>query len=403
MDDDPDVRAVVASALRPDYEVVEAMDGLDALHKIENYQPDFAIIDAIMPLMDGFELCESIRRHDQFRAIPVIFLSAHSRQEDIKKGYASGANLYLTKPIDPLRVIKNIEFTIDHDRLHPRPKRHTIGELKEIDQLNKRRAAEAPPPPPPPPRYKPERRQWNLGADEEPEPEPVRPARAERFTPPPVEEEELVEAQIEDEAFEYEPAGEEMRPQPGEDTEEVQMPDGPAARIMIVENEDDSRELMELTLRRTYEVTTARDGLEAVQNIVQYQPDILMIDIMMPRMNGYQLLQSLRRNPAYKKLPVIVVSAKASKRDREYVERLGANAFVAKPFDVQDLLDAVAVVTSDPEFKIAAKRIPIVEIVEQEFLRAKDKQDAGSQKDRVQKFSGLKEAMQKESQRRQGG
>ncbi|MRR30105.1 response regulator, partial [bacterium] len=77
VDDDEEIRRVLKLTLSTRYEVVEACDGLDALSKLEDYEPDFAIIDIMMPLMDGFQLCEAIRRHKSFKVMQVMFLSAH--------------------------------------------------------------------------------------------------------------------------------------------------------------------------------------------------------------------------------------------------------------------------------------------------------------------------------------
>jgi two-component system alkaline phosphatase synthesis response regulator PhoP len=436
VDDDPDIRAIIGAVLRPQFEVVEASDGADALRRLEAYEPDFAIVDAAMPVMDGFNLCQAIRKHDRFRGLPVIFLSAHNTQTEIKRGYASGANLYLAKPIDPKRIIKNIEFTITHEKVEARPKRYSLNQLEAMDDEFQRRAAEEPTPESrqqkswnSAPRERLQAKNWQISdetprpqkpepREERPEPQPASARVSSRsYAPPPeeleIKEENIEVSDIEDRDYVMDTPRQSARPQNGPSrgerpaaaqpipTQTQKQNSGLLPRVMIVENEDDARELMEITLRREYEVTTARDGLEAVQNIVAYQPDLLLIDIMMPRMNGYQLLQSLRRNPAFQKLPVVVVSAKTTPRDREYVFRLGATDFIPKPFDAQDLLQCLEKVVSQPSFRVQAKRIPIVEIVEKEYLQAKNKTELGSEgRDQSQKMTGLKEALKREGKRK---
>ena len=98
VDDEQDIRSIIRSALAARYEVVEAQDGLDALAKLELVEPDFIILDVMMPLMDGVETCRAIRRHPRYQSISVLFLSAMNTKDDLKKGYGAGANLYLTKP-----------------------------------------------------------------------------------------------------------------------------------------------------------------------------------------------------------------------------------------------------------------------------------------------------------------
>lgn len=363
VDDDPDIRAVVGAALRTKFEIVEASDGLEALHKLPNYQPDFAIIDGVMPVMDGWELCEAIRKHRDFRAIPVMFLSASSSQESIRKGYASGANLYLTKPVDPMRVLKNIEFTIEHDKPEVRKKRFTLEELKHVDELEARRAPEEP------------------EATVEP-----RSARAQPAAPPPVE----VSANgiADSEELDYEPVLLEEESHGGAG--------GRRPRVMIVDNEEDSRQLMQLALREEYEITTAYDGVDAIEKIVKYQPDLVLLDVMMPKMNGYQLLQTIRRNRVYGLLPIIIVSGKATRRDREYALRLGATDTVAKPFTPVELLTAIEGVVRAPGFDVAPKRLGIDEIIEAERRASVDEQEKEARKEQ---YSGLKEILREEKHR----
>lgn len=407
VDDDPDTLAVMSSALRSKYETVEAVDGYDAMRKIDDFQPDAAVIDAVMPGMDGYELCRAIRTHDACRAIPIVFLSAYGSKENIRKGYASGANLFLTKPIDPLRVLKNVDFTIQHEKNEVRRKRYTTEELAERAKSG-RYDKPARPSPPPPPKPEPARAAGTEATSKPreaapppppPKPEPV----IGRAAPEEVEYEEVEEVTYVDadevgedeEGVEYEYVEEYV------DDEEETPADEPVApqasvlvpRMLIVDNDDDTRELMEVTLGERYEIVTARDGIQAIDCIVQYQPDLILLDIMMPRMNGYQMLQSIRRNPAYKNLPVIVVSAKATKRDQAYVERLGSNDFLPKPFSVEELLKRVEAQIAGPNFVVHEKRIPINEIIELEYLKAKNKMDVDDQKDRQSKLAGLQEIL----------
>lgn len=438
VDDDEDVRKVMVTTLSARYEVVQASDGLDALHKLEDYQPDFAIIDGMMPLMDGYQLCEAVRRHDAFKAIPVLFLSAYGTKENIKRGYAAGANLYMTKPIDPLRVLKNVEFTINHEKPDVRRKRFTLKELQDRDSDYRRESGRDGSPPrargngqdrpqekppasvPPPPRA-------SQGAPRPPQPAPPpRPSRPSPPPPPPPqsfgpiadsEEIDLEEGiQIQPRQQEQQAPRKPAPPPPPpvveapRETEPGPLPPlyrrperGPVARIMIVDNEDEVRDIIDLALRSRYEVTTARDGVEAIENIVLYQPDMMIVDIMMPKMNGYQLIQTMRRNVAYKDLPIIVVSGKATPRDQAYVERLGANAFVPKPFEIEDLVARVDGLATAPTFKIGEKRLPIHEIIEREFLKAKERTEAVDQKDRQKKFSELQGILNEDARRQRQG
>jgi twitching motility two-component system response regulator PilH len=330
VDDDDDARRLLAIALSERYETVEACDGLDALSKLEIYEPDFAIIDIMMPLMDGYQLCESIRSHPSFKHMQVIFLSAFGTNENVKKSYAVGANLFMTKPVDPDRVLKNIDFTIEHEPPPMRNKRYSLHELERV--VAKQQAAEearnaAPPEPPPPPPPKPE-----------PEPEPM-----DKVEEP---------VQAEDQQTASEPA----------------RAVGALPRILVVDDDPEMLEMINLVLREDFEVTTAGNGLEAIEFMVDYEPDIMLLDIMMPKMNGYQLLQSIRRNAFFKTLPVVVLSAKSTPKDREYAARLGATNFIPKPYQVDELMETLLEITRLPDFLIRPKKTGILEIREMVYL-----------------------------------
>lgn len=303
IDDDEDIRRVISLVLRPRYEVVEAVDGLDALSRLETIEPDLAIIDLMMPMMDGFQVCEAIRRHPRFQGMPVLFLSAQGSRENIMKGYAVGANLFLTKPIDPERVLKNIDLTIERDPPPLRPKRHTIEQLESQRSNPGERQTDA----------------WS--ATERPEKSADAPAP---HTPP---------------------AAGQAR-----------------VRLLLVDDDTELLQMLDLALRDDYEVTTASNGMEAIERMVDYQPDLMLIDIMMPKMNGYQLVQSIRRNAAFHTLPVVVLSAKCSPKDQEYALRIGANRFLGKPFAITDLLALLRYMAAAPDFRIRAKRLSFDEI-----------------------------------------
>jgi CheY-like chemotaxis protein len=321
VDDDDDARKVIGMALRPAYEVVEACDGLDALSKLETYEPDVAIIDIMMPLMDGYQLCEAIRRNPRFKAIQVMFLSAYAGTDNIKKSYAVGANLFLTKPADPERILKNIDFTIAHEPPPLLPKRYSIEQLAAMEQANtgKLQAAREEFVERPTRDWRP-REEGIFGDGPAPAAQPV--TRA-------------------------------LRPADGA---------APRARILLVDDDAELIQMLDLALREQFEVTTAGNGFEAIERMVTWQPDLMLIDVMMPKMNGYQLLQSIRRNAYFAATPVVVLTAKASPKDKDYALRLGATAFLGKPFHMEELMGTLEAITGAANFRIRPKAMSIYEI-----------------------------------------
>lgn len=99
---------------REGYIIHEALDGLDALAKIEQHQPQLVIMDVMMPHLDGFGACERIRANGKTTHLPVVLLSARVQQEAIAEGMRVGANCYLTKPIsrpDLVQTVSNLLVT----------------------------------------------------------------------------------------------------------------------------------------------------------------------------------------------------------------------------------------------------------------------------------------------------
>lgn len=110
VDDDELVLTAVGELLQTRGYVVEGcLSAKTALEKLPDEDYDLFILDIIMPEMDGFELCEELRKIPKFAETPVIMLTAKAGEEDRKHGLEVGANLYLPKPISPQRLLDLIE------------------------------------------------------------------------------------------------------------------------------------------------------------------------------------------------------------------------------------------------------------------------------------------------------
>lgn len=106
-DDDPNIRALVRYVMsREGYKVHEAEDGIEAMKIMEHTPIDIAIIDVMMPHMDGLELCEHIR---QYYDIPIIMLTAKDQLSDKEQGYLKGTDDYVTKPFEPEELLFRIK------------------------------------------------------------------------------------------------------------------------------------------------------------------------------------------------------------------------------------------------------------------------------------------------------
>jgi DNA-binding response OmpR family regulator len=101
-DDDPDILALVSFRLdRAGYDVVAAQDGEEALRLALEHAPDLAILDVMMPKLDGYEVTTRLRQNNATRRLPVILLTARVQEADIARGFEAGADDYVKKPFSP--------------------------------------------------------------------------------------------------------------------------------------------------------------------------------------------------------------------------------------------------------------------------------------------------------------
>lgn len=110
--------------------------------------------------------------------------------------------------------------------------------------------------------------------------------------------------------------------------------------ILIVDDYADIRDTLRYILEAAgYDVATAADGLDALKKLEEISPDLIIMDMMMPRMDGYQFIQELRRLAQFAEVPVIAVTAHDV--SREDLPDLDVQASLAKPFELDELLKAV--------------------------------------------------------------
>ena len=114
------------------------------------------------------------------------------------------------------------------------------------------------------------------------------------------------------------------------------------ARILIAEDEPDIRELVAFTLRFAgHEVTTTSNGEEAVQQASQIIPDLILMDVRMPRMTGYDACRAMKADPALKDIPVVFLSAKGQDSEIQSGLDAGAEEYLLKPFAPDQLTQRV--------------------------------------------------------------
>ncbi|PJE39927.1 MAG: response regulator [Flavobacterium sp.] len=109
VDDEPNiVMSLEYTFKKNNFEVFIARDGQEALEILQNQLPDVIILDVMMPLVDGFETLEQIKKNERLQHCKVMFLSAKNKESDIEKGMALGADAYLTKPFSIKKVVEQV-------------------------------------------------------------------------------------------------------------------------------------------------------------------------------------------------------------------------------------------------------------------------------------------------------
>lgn len=120
------------------------------------------------------------------------------------------------------------------------------------------------------------------------------------------------------------------------------------ARVLVVDDETDIVSTVKYRLEFCeFEVITAANGKEGLEKAANEKPDIILLDISMPVMNGHEMLERLKNSPDVKDIPVIVVSAFSDAKDVAQAAKLGIADYVTKPFDFPDLMEKISKALSD--------------------------------------------------------
>jgi CheY-like chemotaxis protein len=117
--------------------------------------------------------------------------------------------------------------------------------------------------------------------------------------------------------------------------------------VLIAEDEANIAESLSFILgREGHEVLAVADGAAALRQLHGELPDLLILDVMLPGLNGFEVLKAIKSDPRLKSLPVIVLTAKTQPQDRELAEAIGVSAYLTKPFSNRDIVEQVRRLTA---------------------------------------------------------
>jgi len=115
-----------------------------------------------------------------------------------------------------------------------------------------------------------------------------------------------------------------------------------AKRILLVDDERDLVDMVKMRLEAGgFEVSTAFDGQEALDKARKEKPDLIILDLMLPKMDGYKVCRMLKFDEKYKKIPIILFTARAQDNDKQLGTEVGADGYITKPFEPQVLLSKI--------------------------------------------------------------
>jgi DNA-binding response OmpR family regulator len=125
-------------------------------------------------------------------------------------------------------------------------------------------------------------------------------------------------------------------------------------RVLVVDDDEVIRQLIEVNLTlEGFEVVTAVDGQDCLDKAALVQPDVITLDVMMPRLDGWVTATQLRNNPETAGIKVVLITARAQEDDRDRGEQIGVDAYLTKPFDPAEMIRIVRALASasgsDPE------------------------------------------------------
>ena len=112
-------------------------------------------------------------------------------------------------------------------------------------------------------------------------------------------------------------------------------------KVLVVDDEENVRRLLRSMLGNKYIVLEAKDGEVAIDIARSQRPDIILMDIMMPGIDGYTACHTIKQDPATETIPVVMLTAIGQELNKKLAKEMGADGYITKPFSLQDLLDAI--------------------------------------------------------------
>ena len=258
VDDEPlNVKLLAGKLPQDEYEIIRAYGGEEALEKVATEAPDLILLDIMMPDIDGYEVTRRVKSNPGTKHIPIILVTALDGKEDRVMGLETGAEEFLSKPVNTTELLARINSMLRLKQYH--------------DQLTTRTQSE------------------------------------EQFAVPVNREKDLQEERK-------------------------------SYKVLLVEDkEEDVRLIQGYLYGQPYQVLVARNSEEALSLVHKEKIDLVLLDILLPDIDGYELYQRLKEVDETKDIQIIFITALQDIESRIKGIELGADDFLVKPFDQREL------------------------------------------------------------------
>ncbi|MFP2931043.1 response regulator [Pyxidicoccus sp. 3LG] len=361
VDDDPLMQQLVAGQLEPaGFRVVVAEDGIAALKRAREIKPQAILLDIHLPKLDGWSVLSQLKGEQALSGIPVILISV---EEQRARGFSLGACEYLVKPVEPERLVEVVQrslgqtagssahagevLVVDDDastrELVSRNLRRAGFSTAEArngeDALLKARVS-------PPALVVLDLMMPNLDGFEV-----LRRLRAEKLQVPVVvltgktlsgEEEALLRDGFAGFVKKGGHALEDVIAQAkGLLLSQRAATAGKLPRILYVEDSAQNRDIVRRYLGGLFEVIEAEDGEHGLERATRDAPDLILMDLSLPRLDGWEVTRRFRALPAAANVPVIAVTAHAGREYQDKAHAAGCTAYLTKPLDRDQLLEMI--------------------------------------------------------------
>ena len=352
IDDDPHIVTLIKDKIEEnkDYEILTAYNGKDGIELAKNERPDIITLDLIMKGITGFEVIEQLKQFEETKDIPIIVISVLEEPEK-NEAFQSGINDFIVKPIDfkrleedfqkfiPIEEKKKNILILEEDKkiiesldkfmnkkgfsiivvknpngiidlcISKNPAMILLDiDLPEVNVINVIKQL----------KFNSETKHipilvlTNYGNKEN---------KYYMFQILPTIDQALTQSELLNHIL-----WEVKR------LEKTTVPKAPKRKILVVDDEEVITAVVKDTLDNEYNVVIAKDGEQGLEKIYSESPDLVLLDVNMPKINGYQLCKMIKDDILLRNLPIIMLTVKGEEKDEIYGLKLGADDYIVKPF-----------------------------------------------------------------------